>query len=79
MEPEEARSVKIYLEKGSLKVSAIAGKHQLIVDEPEKYGGTEEGPDPYAYLLTALGSCTAMTMRIYATRKNGRWNILRSL
>lgn len=74
MEQEEEKSVSIYLKKGSLKVSAIAGRHRLIVDEPEKYGGTAEGPDPYAYLLTALGSCMAMTLRMYADRK--KWPLL---
>lgn len=44
--------------------------HRLTVDEPESVGGTDTGPTPYEYLLIALASCTAMTMRSYANRKS---------
>jgi uncharacterized OsmC-like protein len=52
-----------------LRTEVSAGGHTLVADEPESLGGTDEGPNPYDYLLAALGGCTAMTLRMYADRK----------
>ena len=46
-----------------------SGPHRLLGDEPSSAGGTDTGPDPYGYLLAALGCCTSMTVALYARRK----------
>ena len=48
---------------------SVGGRHLLVADEPKEVGGTDTGPGPYDFLLTALGACTAMTIRMYAERK----------
>jgi uncharacterized OsmC-like protein len=53
----------------SFKQEVVAGKHRLVADEPARAGGSDAAPDPYDYLLTALGACTSMTVGLYARRK----------
>jgi putative redox protein len=47
----------------------IEGGHKLLVDEPESAGGSNRGPSPTRLLAAALASCTAITMEMYAQRK----------
>jgi putative redox protein len=46
-----------------------ANGHALIVDEPPALGGGNAGPSPFAYVLSGLSACTAITLKMYAERK----------
>lgn len=54
---------------GKFGTEIHTSSHAFIADEPREYGGEDSGPNPYDFLLAALGSCTAMTMKMYAERK----------
>ncbi|MCX7355187.1 MAG: bifunctional alpha/beta hydrolase/OsmC family protein [Alphaproteobacteria bacterium] len=54
---------------GRFQQEVRVGRHRLLADEPTATGGFDTGPDPYGYLLSALGACTSMTIRMYAERK----------
>ncbi len=60
--------VKLTMKEG-FRTQITAGGHLLIADEPKEAGGTDEGPSPYDLLLSALGACTAMTLKMYVERK----------
>ena len=45
------------------------GKHQIIADEPEELGGEDQGINPTPLLLSSLGTCKAITVKMYADRK----------
>lgn len=57
------------LDRSRYKTKVYAGGHFIYSDEPESIGGTDGGMTPGALLLASLGSCTAITVRMYADRK----------
>jgi uncharacterized OsmC-like protein len=65
---KEAPHIVVRGGAGNFQQEITAGKHHLIADEPATVGGGDAGPDPYDYLLTALGVCTSMTVGFYARR-----------
>jgi putative redox protein len=55
--------------KGDFQVEVKAGSSTFLMDEPVQAGGLGSGPNPYDLLSAAIGSCTLMTIRLYARRK----------
>ena len=52
------------------QVNIEAGSFSILSDEPEGIGGDNLGPSPFQLLLASLAACTAMTVRMYARRKD---------
>jgi len=69
LQNDKTADVVVRGDAGSFKQEIVIGKHRLIADEPVSAGGGDAGPDPYDYLLAALGTCTSMTVGLYARRK----------
>ncbi len=72
--PEEQRDLtdnRVIVRGGrkGFQTEIIANGHRLIADEPIAVGGADTGPNPYDYLVAALGACTSMTLRVYADRR----------
>ena len=59
-------------EKGYAQRISTAG-HELTADEPVRRGGTDTGASPFELMLASLGACTAITLRMYAERK--QWDL----
>ena len=60
------------IDSSKYKTTLTTNNHQVISDEPIPFG-QDLGPTPYDFLLIALGSCVAMTLRMYADRKG--WDL----
>src|SRR3546814_19592446 len=56
--------------KDHYRTEIEVGGHALVGDEGPGLGGKNLGPAPYAFLLAGLGACTAITLRMYADRKD---------
>ena len=64
---EVVLSEKKYLGEAKMR------NHFVVLDEPVKAGGGDTGPTPVEYLLTAIGGCVSITLRMYAERKG--WDL----
>ena len=64
---------KTILTNRNYLAEAKTRQHVSIIDEPTDIGGGDNGPTPVEYLLTAMGSCIAITLRMYAERKG--WDL----
>src|SRR5215469_2720332 len=67
---QEPRAVVVTETRESKFQQEVAiGPHHFLADEPVAAGGGDSGPSPYDLLLAGLGTCTAMTLRLYADQK----------
>jgi uncharacterized OsmC-like protein len=66
---EDRKEVIVRGDGEGLHHEVFVGSHRLAADEPPESGGSDRGPNPYDVLLASLGSCTAMTLTMYAQKK----------
>ncbi|MGH2789147.1 MAG: OsmC family protein [Actinomycetota bacterium] len=52
----------VSVSNGTFRVEATTGRHRLTVDEGERLGGTDSGPDPFELIAASLGACTAIVV-----------------
>ena len=70
-ETDEQAADRVITRTGDgFRTEVLGGGHAFVADEPKSMGGTDTGPTPYDLLLAGLGSCTGMTLRMYADRKD---------
>ena len=72
-----SRDVVVASENAGFLQNVSIGPHRFQADEPVEVAGCDAGPNPYELLLTALGACTAMTIRMYANRKQWPLEVVR--
>lgn len=63
------QAVAVRLGSQGFTTEVMVRQHHLTADEPESIGGNDFGPSPYELLSAGLGACTAMTLQMYARRK----------
>ncbi|HSH39396.1 MAG TPA: OsmC family protein [Chthoniobacterales bacterium] len=68
-EPTPAPDVIVRGTAAGFLQNVESGRHRFSVDEPASVGGTDTAATPYDLLLAALGSCTSMTVGLYARKK----------
>jgi uncharacterized OsmC-like protein len=67
--PVGAGEVRVTEKNKKFTRGVISDTHNWLADEPTRAGGDDLGPDPYEHLIAALGTCTSMTIRMYANHK----------
>jgi putative redox protein len=70
MESHEVQTAVAIIENELYKTELTARTHVIIADEPSEVGGKDFGPRPGDFIRMGLASCTAITLRMYANRKN---------
>ena len=63
------RNVNVGWASGKFAQDIEIASHRFRADEEKDKGGDDSGASPHELLLAALGSCTAMTLKVYAERK----------
>ena len=63
------RQVTVQWAGGKFSQDIEVAGHKIRADEEAANGGEDTGAEPHELLLAALGSCTAMTLKVYAERK----------
>lgn len=61
--------IKALNTKDNIQAKISTSSHEFIADEPVKLGGENAGPTPDELLASALGACTAITLRMYINHK----------
>lgn len=67
------KQVVVSIDRSHYTARVSTNNHQFLADEPPIVGGKGLGPSPFEFLLSGLGACTVMTLRMYADRKN--WDV----
>ena len=67
------KTSEVLLTEKNYLAEAKVRKHFVVFDEPVDLGGDDSGPTPVEYMLSALGGCVAITLRMYAQRKG--WDL----
>lgn len=70
LQPAPAGVIRVReTQNGKFQQAVLVDDYQLLADEPSSAGGDGTGPSPYDFLSIALGTCTSMTLRMYANFK----------
>ncbi|MCL7753026.1 OsmC family protein [Polaribacter sp. Z022] len=70
---DKTKKAAVVLSNKNYLAEVKTRNHYLTIDEPVASGGDDNGPTPVEYLLTAIGGCVSITLRMYAERKG--WDV----